>query len=366
MSEETNMGDLNFEDVPIGIRKSVREIADDDRLVAALESAIEIQREALNVEPEEGRWYEYEHVGFTAADLNAPNWTPTQLVNSGVAYKTYNTSSKAYWRLARQEPTINPEENYGWEWEHIHEECAVALDAICGNEGGEMHNSEYSSLDQVNVDDLFTDVVERDEPVKYARKAIEKFGETQVHHLFYGPPGGGKSEILDEVAEVPGGERVVLSGNQSSAAGIRDVLLEKQPRFLVVEEIEKGSKSDREALMTLCGQGYVSRTKADGADEEVFLDTIVFAASNDVGAITPEALVDRFLPWEFDQYTLEEFQRVCRSVLPQKYDVDEQLGESIAKFVYEYRDSTQVRDAEDVADLADNEAEAKTIAQMTG
>jgi hypothetical protein len=50
-----------------------------------------------------------------------------------------------------------------------------------------------------------------------------------------------------------------------------NVLVEKGPRFLIGVEMEKGSKADREALITLCGQESVKVTK-ENRDETSELD----------------------------------------------------------------------------------------------
>ncbi len=348
---------MDLEAVDQAIIDGVKEVWEDERLRSTLRAAIKYQREKI----QEGYYEEYNHVGFGCSDLGCPGWHPPQLVQAGLAVKTYSSNNNSYWRLAIDSPDRDG-------YHHIHEEVEAVLDAleqgrVFEDNTQSINAPEYESLSEINVNELFTSVVHRDEAKKMARRSIKKYGEIQVHHLFYGPPGGGKSEILDEIVSLPGAERVVLSGNQASAAGIRDVLLEKRPRFLIVEEIEKGSKSDREALMTLCGKGYVSKTKGDSHDEEVSLDTVVFAASNDLEAITPKSLTDRFIKWHFDRYSLEEFREVCRAVLPDQADVSEEVSEAVADAVYEHMNSTQIRDALKVAELAEDAEEAKWIAQ---
>lgn len=350
---------MELEKIDRSIVEGTREVWEDKRLRPTVQKAIEYQREKIS----EGYYEKFDHAGFGCSDVDCPGWHPGQLVNAGIAVKTYSSNSSSYWRIA-----VDPPDRNGIR--HVHDEVETVIDAIENDTLTESTNSNtaprYESLDSVDPAELFSGVVHRDEAKQMARRSIEKYGEIQVHHLFYGPPGGGKSEMLDEVQALPGGERVVLSGNQASAAGIRDVLIEKRPRFLVVEEIEKGSKSDREALMTLCGEGYVSRTKSGNPDQEIPLDTVVFAASNDLDAITPASLIDRFLTWEFDRYTLDEFKDVCVAVLPDQADVSTTMAETVADAVYQHMDSTQIRDALKVAELAEDPDEVNWIARATG
>jgi len=315
------------------------DIRDDDRLVSALESAVDVHKEKEGSD----KWEEYDHAGFTYDDLGCPPWTLTQLCQKGVLKKTYSSNNgTTQYRV----------------------DDVDAAEEVLKIASGD-HDSEAdpeASLEDVDPESLFENVVGRDEKKKWFRRTIAE--DVDVHHLLCGAPGSGKSTITDELVELPGARRVVLSGNQSSAAGIVDLLLEEQPTILVVEEMEKGSKADREALMTLCGQGYVEVTKGGGhGSEQVNLDTIVFATANDVDAITPPSLVDRFLTWEFERYSFEEFKEVCVGVLPEKYPIDEDLAAHIARELYERADSSSVRSAEDVAKLARTPHEVEMLVE---
>jgi hypothetical protein len=118
--------------------------------------------------------------------------------------------------------------------------------------------------------------------------------------------------------------------------------------------------------MTLCGKGYVEQTKADREKTEVELDTIVFAASNDPDAITPDSLNDRFMAWEFEQYSLDEFRDVSSEILPRDYGVSQELASYIAERVYDEMDSTRPRDVKRIAELADTRADVDELVEAIG
>lgn len=333
----------------------VAKIRNDERLFDALVAAIDYQSEEADMD----RWQKHPHVGFEASDLGIRGWELSQLAETGFITKSYDSNSSTYWRLGTDRGDGDE-----YDWDLLHEEAkeVVTLAVEDETDQTESGDPEYPSMDDVDVADLFTDVVGYEQEKKWFRRTIDR--GKQVHHLLVGQPGSGKSMMLDDILELPGAHRVVFSGNSSSAAGIRDLLVEEKPRFLVVEEIEKGEKSDREALMTLCGQGYVEVTKGDRGSEKVELDTIVFAAGNQPDKITPPSLVDRFMVWEFEQYDRVDFVEVCRGVLPREEDVDADLSEFIAEELYDQYGNTSVRDALDIAGLADDEEDVRELVSL--
>lgn len=335
--------------------KLVEKVRNDERLLDAMVAAIDYQTEEADMD----RWQEYPHVGFEVNDLGIHGWELSQLKETDFITKSYNSSNKSYWRVG-----IDLGDGDDHDWELLHEEAKEVVTLAVENETDQTTSGdpEYPSMDGVDVEDLFTDVVGYEDEKKWFRRTIDR--GKQVHHLLVGQPGSGKSMMLDDILELPGAYRVVFSGNSSSAAGIRDLLVEEKPRFLVVEEIEKGEKSDREALMTLCGQGYVEVTKGDRGSEKVGLDTTVFAAGNQSDKVTPDSLVDRFMVWEFEQYDRDEFVEVCRGVLPREEDVDGSLSEFIAEELYDQYENTSVRDALDIAGLSDDREDVRELVSL--
>jgi Holliday junction resolvasome RuvABC ATP-dependent DNA helicase subunit len=305
---------------------------DDDRVLSVLENAIEWMEDPDNQE----RMNEYGHVGFEAADVNAGGWEFKKLMQTNLIERVYNSNAASYYRVV---------------------ELEQAKAVVEATQSPTPTSDASTNGDDITPDELFTDVVGRDKVKKWLRRTVAN--DEQVHHLLAGPPGSGKSMIADDIAALLGAQRVVLSGDGSTAVGIRDTLLDNPP-YLVVEEIEKGTKHDREALMTACGEGYVKVTKS-GMNERVDVDTVVVATSNDVAAITPASLRDRLLEWEFAQYDAEEFGEVCAEVLPADHDISESLAQYIATQVYDRLGSTQVRDAKHVASLAETENEVMEL-----
>jgi len=326
-------------------------LREDERLRSVLESMVAYQREYVEDGEPVGRWAEYDHVGFEASDVGMAGWEVKKFSQVGLLTHSYNSSNSSAFRLGR-------ETDDGWEF--YTQEAERALELADPEQTIEQEGAEWDSVEAVDVSELFTDVVGREDSKRWFRRTINR--QAQVHHLLHGPPGGGKSELLDDILSLPGAKRVVFSGEQTSAAGLTDLLLQQRPTFLVVEELEKGAKRDREALMTLTGKGYVERTKADvDQAQQVELDTIVFATANDPEAVTPRSLRDRFMEWHFPQYDVEEFVEVCREVLPREHGIDTDLAESVARTLYSRMDCTQVREAKRIASLVESEDEVDEL-----
>lgn len=305
---------------------------EDDRIQRVLENAIEWMEDPDNQE----RMDDWDHVGFEATDVKANGWEFKKLLQAGLIEQTYSSNAGTQYRVV---------------------DLDAAKKTLSASKEPEEVIDNSREIEDIDPKELFNDVIGRKKPKKWLRRTIDR-GE-QVHHLLHGPPGSGKSMVTDDIARLPGAERVVLSGDSTTAVGIRDSLLQNPP-YLIVEEIEKGAKSDREALMTACGEGYVKVTKS-GVDKRVDLDTTVVATSNNIDSITPESLVDRFMEWRFDQYNRDEFAEVCIEVLPRDHDVSVGLARYIAEQVYSELGTTQVREAKRIAALADNEAEVDEL-----
>jgi phosphosulfolactate synthase (CoM biosynthesis protein A) len=354
MSETTPSEVADFEpDSNVDFEQLVT-ILEDERIRNVVKNAIQEQRDNID-----NRWQEYDHIGFEAADIGAGGWEFKKLMKTGALLQTYKSNNSSYYRLGYEDE----QENFVPVTDTVEKAVELAeagQNPVDVDESGSQINRE--EIDEEQIDALFSDVVGREKEKKWFRRTINK--DKQVHHLLVGTPGSGKSMILDDIANLPGAERVVFSGNQSTAQGVVDTLVGKRPKYLIVEEVEKGSRADREALMTLCGQGYIQQTKGDSrSGEKIELDTIVFAAGNQQEKITPEALVDRFTVWEFEQYTHDEFVEVCQGVLPRKENVNEAMAEEVANTIYEEL-GPSVRDAKDVAGLVDNTEEINELVEL--
>jgi hypothetical protein len=345
-----------LEDTPIDGKGLYTLLTSDDKAQEyrrALQGAIDKQRELV----EKGSYDRHDHIGIEPSDCNGMHWVPNKLQRYGIFTQTYKSNRSTYYRLGAMDG------DQFIDYADYAEQLLELADEPARDVDGE-DSDDRTPLGELDVDTLFNDVVGYQMEKKYYRRTLRK--QEQVHHLLYGEPGSGKSMMLDSIVEnIKGARRTVLSGNQTTAQGIVDLLKTEQPPVLVVEEIEKGSKADREALMTLCGSGYIQETKSDGRSaERIKLDTIVFAAGNKLEAITPASLRDRFARWEYNSYNRDEFVEVCEKVLPRDIGVASDLAPVIARTLHDETQCTSVRIAEKVGRLAETEEEVRELAPM--
>jgi MoxR-like ATPase len=128
----------------------------------------------------------------------------------------------------------------------------------------------------------------------------------------------------------------------ATKAGIRDVLLARRPRYLIIDEIDKmNSQEDLSILLTLMeSQRLVVRLHKMSID--VPMKVWVFAAANRINKL-PRELLDRFWVFNLKPYTKDEYLQVVTNVLVKRYGKDPELAKYIAEKVSEY--SLSVREA---------------------
>jgi Holliday junction DNA helicase RuvB len=96
-----------------------------------------------------------------------------------------------------------------------------------------------------------------------------------------------------------------VDGSSTTKAGLIDSLFLNNPKYLLIDEIDKMSTKDQAMLLNLMETGIVSETKHNKT-RTANMKTSVFATSNNVGdIITP--LQSRFFVVELAPYTYEQF-----------------------------------------------------------
>jgi len=152
-----------------------------------------------------------------------------------------------------------------------------------------------------------------------------------------------------QLTRLPGA--VLALGSETSKVGIVDLLFERRPRYLIIDELDKvGSQDDLAALLSLMEGGMVVETKHRRRREGKF-DVRVFATANRIERI-PAELRSRFLTLTFSEYTSDEFHRITVAVLMKREGAPEDIAELIAVRLLRDVGTRDVRDAVKVARLA--------------
>ena len=195
-------------------------------------------------------------------------------------------------------------------------------------------------------DDLFEDIIGHDEVKELLRAAL--LAEKPVHVLLAGPPALAKSLFLWDIERVCGEQAIWLVGSATSKAGLWDLVVEREPRILLIDELDKMTAADTAALLSLMEGGRLVRAKK-GRALDVTTSIKVVAATNQVAKLSPE-LKSRFAIRKLEVYDTVRYRTVVKGVLIRRENVSPELAEEMAQ---KLDGKTQdVRDAVRVARLS--------------
>jgi len=194
--------------------------------------------------------------------------------------------------------------------------------------------------------DIFEDIISHDE-VKELLKAV-LLAEDPIHVLLAGPPALAKSLFLWDIERAFGEQAIWLVGSATSKAGLWDLVAEREPQVLLIDELDKMNAVDTAALLSLMEGGRLVRAKT-GRALDVTVDTRVVAATNQVAGLSAE-LKSRFAIRKLEAYDTAQYRTVAKGVLVRREGANPAVAEEIAE---KLEGKTQdVRDAVRVARLS--------------
>jgi len=208
--------------------------------------------------------------------------------------------------------------------------------------------------------DIFQDIIDH-EDIKELLEACLK-AERPVHVLLAGPPALAKTLFLWDIERACGERAIWLVGSATSKAGLWDLVAERRPRVLLVDELDKMNAADTAALLSMMEGGRLVRVKK-GRELELEHAISVMAATNRTDGLSPE-LLSRFAVREIKPYGREEYLRVVKGVLIRRENIEPELAEEIAGKL-DGR-SQDVRDAVRVARLAPQLGVERAIKLLLG
>ncbi|MFW6125490.1 MAG: ATP-binding protein [Chloroflexota bacterium] len=175
-------------------------------------------------------------------------------------------------------------------------------------------------------DDLFADIIGHEDVKELLRACLA--AERPVHVLLAGPPALAKTLFLWDIERAMGERACWLVGSAASKAGLWDLVAGRQPRVLLVDELDKMNAADTAALLSLLEGGRLVRAKV-GRQMDVQVDIRVVAATNDERRLSPE-LRSRFAIRRLHAYGRSDFLTVVRGVLVHREGVSEDMAKEIA------------------------------------
>ena len=135
---------------------------------------------------------------------------------------------------------------------------------------------------------------------------------------------------------------VFIDGSYGSKAGIFEILKERRPKYVLLDEVDKLSTQDQQALLNLMESGRLTKTtKSETYD--IKLDAWVFATANNKDDIL-EPLFDRFERYFLHEYSDDEFKIIALQRLRKEGIQDEELALYIAVAVLRGLGRKSIRD----------------------
>ena len=209
-------------------------------------------------------------------------------------------------------------------------------------------------------DGLFEDIIGHDEVKELLRAAL--LADKPVHVLLAGPPALAKSLFLWDIERAVGEKAIWLVGSATSKAGLWDLVAERQPQVILIDELDKMNAADTAALLSMMEGGRMVRAKR-GRELDLSNQLRVVAASNRLDRLSPE-LKSRFAIRKLKAYNRRDYLTVVRGVLVSHENLTHELADEIAHWLDGL--SQDVRDAVRVARLASQLGVKRAIKLIIG
>jgi holliday junction DNA helicase RuvB len=186
-------------------------------------------------------------------------------------------------------------------------------------------------------------------------KAI--LSQKPIHVLLIGRPGCAKTMFLTEMMRRLKNSYFTV-GSNTTKAGLVNQLFEKEPKYLLIDELDKMSGNDQVSLLHLMETGILSETKIKKT-RQLHLTSWVFGTANGTSKII-EPLLSRFVILHIPEYSFEEFTNIAIARLA-KEKVNRDIANVIAEKVWTVLDSRDLRDVIKVARLVTNQEDVSRI-----
>ncbi|MGC2682977.1 MAG: AAA family ATPase [Candidatus Nitrosopolaris sp.] len=184
------------------------------------------------------------------------------------------------------------------------------------------------SEEQNMILDLFRKEVEFDNMQGYddikdlVRRALE--AEDNYNLRFVGPPATAKTLFLLGILESKSG--VYFDGSNTTNR-ILDVLEEKRPKIICIDELDKMPRQFQEKLLNFMESGHIKVDQMRKQYDFTIKGAKVFGACNQIATLS-RPLQSRFRRLHLPRYTEEQFLQVCTKVLP-KLRIAHVIGKAV-------------------------------------
>ena len=197
-------------------------------------------------------------------------------------------------------------------------------------------------------DRIFEEVVGYDDIKRVFRMALKS--DEPIHVLLVGPPASAKTIFLDALMHKLGDKQAYFAiGTSSTKAGVVNMLFMREPKYLMVDEIDKLPMRDQASLLGLMETGELVETKVSKT-RCIKLKTWVFATANTTATLS-KPLLTRFMVFSLKPYTYEDFEEVTVHVLGRRYNIKPDLAIVIASSVWHKMGTPNIRQCLKIAKM---------------
>ena len=292
-----------------------RAISTNPQWVEILQDALAIQERGEAEKAESGFW-----LGFQWFDVHASSQALNKMVTTKLLDISFSSNNSTHYKVA--DPALVKE----------------AIQAILEPASEPQHETPA---------DLFDSIVDHSHIKTVIRYALE--ADKPAHLLLTGPPASAKTMFLIELRRLP--QSYYALATTLTAAGLADILFVYEPRFILIDEVERLSPEHIGVLNSLMATGIISETK-HGKTRELELDTRVFAAGIKVEKL-PQDLLSRFTKFHFPPYSEQEFIEVSQKVLTARENTSIDNAEYIARALWHiHEQNADVRQCVQIARLS--------------
>jgi Holliday junction DNA helicase RuvB len=158
--------------------------------------------------------------------------------------------------------------------------------------------------------------------------------EDNYNLLFTGPPASAKTLFLLGIIEYKKG--VYFDGSNTTNR-ILDVLEEKRPKIICIDELDKMPRQFQEKLLNFMESGHIKVDQMRKQYDFEIKGAKVFATCNDIGRLS-KPLQSRFRKLFFPRYTEAQFLDVSEKVLPKYPSIARYIGAAVWKSRGDIRD----------------------------
>ena len=142
--------------------------------------------------------------------------------------------------------------------------------------------------------------------------------------LFIGPPASAKTLFLLGIIEY---KNAVYFDGSNTTNRILDVLEEKRPKIICIDELDKVPKQFQDKLLTFMESGHIKVDQMCKQYDFAIKGAKVFAACNEITRLS-RPLQSRFRCLHLPPYTEEQFLEVSAKVLP-KLKIAHVIGKAV-------------------------------------